>query len=85
MAPRVTILLFATARLAVGASELHWPVEPDGLPLGSLVRVLGRHYPKLAPILPTCRFVLNDTYVVSRATRVRPGDKFAVHPPYGGG
>ncbi len=85
MAPRVTILLFATARLAAGASELRWPVEPGGLPLGSLVRSLGSRYPKLAPILPTCRFVLNGRYVVSRATRVRPGDKFAVHPPYGGG
>ena len=85
MAPRATVLLFATARLAVGRSELPWPVAPEGVRVGALVRTLGDQYPKLAPILRTCRFVLNGRYVVSRATRVRPGDEFAVHPPYGGG
>jgi len=85
MAPRVTIHLFATARHAVGASELRWPVEPGGLSMGSLVRSLGSRYPQLARLLPTCRFVLNGRYVANRATRVRPGDEFAVHPPYGGG
>lgn len=85
MAARATVLLFATARLAVGKPELRWPVAPDGVRLGSLVRALGKRYPKLAPILRTCRFVLNGRYVTSVATRVRPGDEFAVHPPYGGG
>jgi molybdopterin converting factor small subunit len=85
VAARATVLLFATARLAVGKPELLWPVAPDGVPVGTLVRALGERFPKLAPILRTCRFVLNGRYVVSRATRVRPGDEFAVHPPYGGG
>jgi molybdopterin converting factor small subunit len=85
MASRATVLLFATARQAVGKPELAWPVEPPGVPVGSLVRALGASYPKLAPILKHCRFVLNGRYVASRATRVRPGDEFAIHPPYGGG
>lgn len=85
VAARATVLLFATARLAVGKPELGWPVAPDGVRVGSLVRALGRRYPKLAPILRTCRFVLNGQYVASRTARVRPGDEFAVHPPYGGG
>lgn len=85
MARRVTVLLFATARLAVGQGELHWPVGPEGTTITSLVRALGERYPKLAPTLGTCRFVLNGRYVARRATRVRPGDEFAVHPPYGGG
>ena len=85
MAARATVLLFATARQAVGVPELAWPVEPAGTPVGSLVRDLGSRYPKLAPVLKHCRFVLNGRYVARGATRVRPGDEFAVHPPYGGG
>ena len=85
MAVRATVLLFATARQAVGKPRLTWPVESSGMPVGSLVRALGSRYPKLAPLLRHCRFVLNGRYVVNRATRVRPGDEFAVHPPYGGG
>lgn len=85
MPARVTVLLFATARQAVGKSELRWPAPPDGVSMGSLVRSLGERYPKLEPVLRTCRFVLNGRYVASRTTRVRPGDEFAVHPPYGGG
>ena len=85
MAARVTVLLFATARLALGRAELPYSVDPEGESVATLVRVLGKRYPKLAPILRTCRFVLNGRYVASHATRVRPGDEFAVHPPYGGG
>ena len=85
MASRATVLLFATARQAVGMSELAWPVEPPGIPIGSLLRALGSRYPRLSPVLVHCRFVLNGRYVASRATRVRPGDEFAIHPPYGGG
>lgn len=85
MATRATVLLFATARLAVGRAEIRWTVDGKGVSVGSLVRALGNRYPKLAPILRSCRFVLNGEYVANRATRVRPGDEFAVHPPYGGG
>jgi len=85
VATRATVLLFATARLAVGRAELRWTVEEQGVSVGSLLRALGQRYPKLTPILRSSRFVLNGRYVANRATRVRPGDEFAVHPPYGGG
>jgi molybdopterin converting factor small subunit len=85
MPDRVTVLLFATAREATGAGRLDWPVGAVGLPARALVRALGQRYPKLVPILRTSRFVLNDEYLVGLSRRVRPGDEFAVHPPYGGG
>jgi molybdopterin converting factor small subunit len=85
MGAPVTVLLFATARRATGAAELRLPVEAGGVPVRSLLRALGRSYPKLLPLFPTCRFALNGEYVASRATRVHPGDEFAIHPPYGGG
>lgn len=85
MAARITVLLFATAREAVGASRLEWPVAGAGVPASSLVRGLAREYPRLAPILKTSRFVLNGRYLTRMTRRVRAGDEFAVHPPYGGG
>jgi molybdopterin converting factor small subunit len=85
MVDRVTILLFATARVAVGAPQLDWPVESGGVTARALVRSLGQSYPKLVPTLRMSRFVLNGRYLSSLAARVRAGDEFAVHPPYGGG
>ena len=81
----VRVLLFATARTAVGRSELEWPVPASGLPARDLVRELGTAYPMLARTLGTCRFVRNGRYLDRLSVRVRPGDEFAVHPPYGGG
>jgi len=81
----VTVLLFATARAAVGRPRLDWPIDPAGVTARTLVRSLGRSYPQLGPSLRTSRFVLNGRYLANLAARVRPGDEFAVHPPYGGG
>lgn len=79
------ILLFASAREAVGRPELDWPVPPDGASAEELVGALGREYPRLRPALRACRFVCNGRYLDRLNERVRPGDEFAVHPPYGGG
>jgi molybdopterin converting factor small subunit len=85
MARPVTVLLFATARVAVGASELSLAVESSGITARSLICSLRSSYPKLVPALRTSRFVLNGRYLTNLTARVRPGDEFAVHPPYGGG
>jgi molybdopterin converting factor small subunit len=85
MVGHVTVLLFATARVATGSSRLEWSVGREGLTARSLVRSLGESYPKLVPTLRTSRFVLNGRYISTLTTKVRPGDEFAVHPPYGGG
>lgn len=81
----IRILLFATARTAVGRSELEWPVPGRGMRVRELTRALATAYPALAPTLRACRFVRNGQYVERTSDRVRPGDEFAVHPPYGGG
>lgn len=85
MPSHVTVLLFATAKVAVGRPRLELAVTPEGVTARSLVRSLERSYPKLGPALRTSRFVLNGEYLSSLATKIRPGDEFAVHPPYGGG
>lgn len=81
----IRVLLFATARTAVGRSELEWPIPPEGVPVTDLTHALAVAYPKLAPTLRSCRFVRNGRYVDRPTDRIRPGDEFAVHPPYGGG
>jgi molybdopterin converting factor small subunit len=85
MAGDVTVLLFATARVAVGTSRLRWEVGGQGVTARSLVRSLGESYPQLVPTLRTSRFVLNGRYLTTLSAKVHPGDEFAVHPPYGGG
>jgi molybdopterin converting factor small subunit len=85
MAEPVTVLLFATARVAAGAPRLRWSVGSGGMTARRLVGALGAAHPKLVPTLRTSRFVLNGRYLTNLTTRVRPGDEFAVHPPYGGG
>ena len=83
--PRVVILLFASAREALGRRTLDWPVSPDGVRADALVRALARTYPRLDLALRTSRFVHNGEYLHDLSTPIRPGDEFAVHPPYGGG
>ncbi len=81
----VRVLLFASAREAVGRADLDWPVPAAGVPVRDLVRSLATAYPRLAPTLRTSRFVRNGRYLTGARARLRPGDEFAVYPPYGGG
>ena len=81
----VRVLLFATARAAVGRSELDWAVPASGVSSRALTDQLAAAYPQLAPTLRVSRLVRNGEYIDRPTTRIRPGDEFAVHPPYGGG
>ncbi len=81
----VRVLLFASARTAVGRGELEWSVPAEGVSLKTLAGQLAAAYPALAPTLRVSRFVRNGRYVDGPAARIRPGDEFAIHPPYGGG
>ena len=85
MGATVHVLLFATARTAVGHSELDWPVPPSGVAAGALADEISRAHPRLAPVLKVSRLVRNGRPVERPSTRIRPGDEFAIHPPYGGG
>jgi molybdopterin converting factor small subunit len=81
----VRVLFFATARTAVGRPSVDWPVPPGGIAADALARALVGAYPRLGPVLRGSRWVLNGRYLRGRTARIRPGDEFAVHPPYGGG
>ncbi|MCI4346562.1 MAG: MoaD/ThiS family protein, partial [Thermoplasmata archaeon] len=79
------VLLFATAREALGRSELVLAVPVGGIPVGEFLRPLTERYPPLARILKASRLVRNGEYVRGNAVRVMPGDELAIHPPYSGG
>lgn len=81
---RARLLLFATARTAVGARTLSWPVPAEGATVGEVLAGLARAHPSVAPILPHCRYFL-DNEAVGVNARVRPNSELAIHPPYGGG
>jgi len=85
MAAEAIVRLFGPAREAAGTGSLRWPVPADGLRASELVAALAASYPRLAPTLRVSRFLVNDALLTQLSHRVRPGDEFAVHPPYGGG
>ncbi len=79
------VLLFATAREAVGRSRIDIDLPTDVSNVREVVVLLARDYPRLAGILTSCRFARNGQYVRGWTERIRPGDEFAIHPPYSGG
>ncbi|MCI4350574.1 MAG: MoaD/ThiS family protein [Thermoplasmata archaeon] len=81
----VRVLFFATAREAVGTAELSLSVPKSGLSVANLLDEIQLLYPKLAPVLRVSRFVRNGAYLRGRFGMIRPGDEFAIHPPYSGG
>lgn len=85
MTTSVRVLLFATAREAVGAASVEREVPARGSTIGSVLSGLCTEHPRLEPILRGSRFVRNGRYVNDRRAHVAPGDEIAVHPPYSGG
>jgi molybdopterin converting factor small subunit len=81
----VAVLLFGPAREAVGRGRVGWPVASGGISARALIDALAERYPRLRATLRTSRFVRNGEYLTDLGDRLRPGDEFAVHPPYGGG
>ena len=85
MADRVRVLLFATAREAVGRSSLSHPVPSGGIGLDELLEDLATEHPRLRPVLRISRIVRNGEFLRGRGVRIDSGDEIAIHPPYSGG
>jgi molybdopterin converting factor small subunit len=82
---RARVLLFSTARTAVGTGRLDWPVPVEGTLVRELVKELALAHPRLGPILAHSRLFHDGEPVHRPDERVRDGEELAVHPPYGGG
>lgn len=81
----VTVLLFGPARQDAGIGTIRWPVPSQGITARALIEALRDAYPRLGATLRVSRFVRNGVYLDELSARIRGGDEFAVHPPYGGG
>jgi len=81
----VRVLLFATAREAVGRSSLSRPVPDGGVALEQFLGDLAALHPRLGPVLRTCRVAQNGEILPTRSAHVRPGDELALYPPFSGG
>jgi molybdopterin converting factor small subunit len=85
MVRTVTIRLFAQAREAAGASEIHRPIPEGGIAVPTLLRELERDFPRLRRVLTISRFVRNGEYLPGPVGHLSRGDELAIHPPYSGG
>lgn len=81
----VRVVLFATAREAVGRPRVLRTVPPEGRTLSDLLAELREEYPMASAVLSGCRFARNGRYLTSPRARIRPGDELAIHPPFSGG
>jgi molybdopterin converting factor subunit 1 len=80
---KVKILLFASFREAVGASQSSVEVEPDAKVSHVWDKLVELH-PRLAPHRGTAAYAINGTYA-KPDERVREGDEIAFLPPVSGG
>jgi molybdopterin converting factor subunit 1 len=79
----VDVLFFALARERAGVERL--AVElPDDATVADLWRRLAELVPSLAPVLPTCRAAVDETFAPT-TTALRDGATVAVLPPVSGG
>lgn len=77
----VEVHLFAAARAAAKADVLT-------VSAGTLQEVLAmcqRQAPGLTEVLPRCSYLVNGIAATDDATRVQPGDRLDVLPPFAGG
>lgn len=81
----ITVLAFAGARDAVGASEVEIDVaDVDGTTADDVMDTMVARYPELAARRHIIRLAVNGSYVDGDAP-VKGGDEVALIPPVAGG
>ena len=85
MPSKVRVLLFASAREAVGRPRLDRPLPEGGTTAQRVLDELVAEFPRLARVLSASRIVVNGAPLRSASRTLCDGDELAVHPPYSGG
>ncbi|MGA7730855.1 MAG: molybdopterin converting factor subunit 1 [Chloroflexia bacterium] len=80
---KVKVLLFASLREAVGASQNALEIE-QGASVGDVWAGMASLYPRLVPHTGTAAFAINGTYA-KPDEQVNEGDEIAFLPPVSGG
>jgi molybdopterin converting factor small subunit len=77
------VLLFAAARDRVGADVVTIDVETPAT-AAAVLSALGDRFPDLAPLLPSCRLAVDQSFVAP-GHAVYPHHELALIPPVSGG
>ncbi len=77
----ITVLLWAAARDAVGASR----TEAEAGSVAEVLAALVVAHPRLGDLLPRCRIVVDGELVAPARFQVGDGSTLEVLPPYAGG
>jgi len=80
---KIKIKLFASAREAVGLSELFWNIA-NGTTVEAILDQLVEEYPRMAPLKSSLQFAVNESFV-PRNHVVEAEDEIAFIPPVSGG
>ena len=83
----LTVRYFAGARAAAGVDSEVLPLPAPGWTVGDVLRELAdRHGPRLAAVLASCSFLLDEVAVRSRDAQLPPHSAVLdVLPPFAGG
>ena len=80
---KIEVMMFAAAKENAGANRVI--VESsEPMTARSIMQQLGHTYPKLKPLLASCRLAVDDQYV-GDDFRVDPDSEVALIPPVSGG
>ncbi len=80
---KISILLFAALREAVGVSRVEMEMPEDTTPR-RLAEALAERYPRLRPHLPAMAFALDGEFVAADA-HLQNARELALLPPVSGG
>lgn len=80
---RIEVMMFAAAKESVGSDRV---IVESSDPMTSklLMEQLGQLYPRLKPLLPSCRLAVGDQYVAGDFT-ITANHEVALIPPVSGG
>lgn len=79
---KIHLLLFASIREKVGASELD--VELEGDTVQHVIDLLVGRFPQIEPLLKRAHIALNEEYC-DKTSKLKNGDVIAMIPPVSGG
>lgn len=80
--PALRVRYFAAAKAAMGTEQETLESLPD---LAALVTDATERVPAAAKVLSRCSFLVDGVATTDRATRLQPGARVDVLPPFAGG
>lgn len=81
---QLEVLVFAAVRDLAGCDVVEVEL-PDPVLAADVIEALGRRFPQLSGLLPSCRLAVDCEYVTGETAIVDPSVEVALIPPVSGG